>query len=288
MAHVTRPWRTAPTLQPGAWVEQRVRSAGAPTPTASCGIPPEGIDVKPLWTRADVEHLDFIDTLPGVFPFVRGPRATMYAGSRGPSASTPASPRRGVNAFYRARPGRRADGPLGRLRPRHHRGYDSDHPRVSGDVGKAGVAIDRSRHERYCSTACRSTAFGVDDDERRGCSPCCELHRGRRGAGVPRAKLTGTIQNDILKEFMVRNTYIYPPAPRCGSWPTIIAPHGARDAGFKLDLDLRYHHAGGGGDVRPRARLTIARRARYGAPRSRAGLDIDEFAGRLRSSSRSG
>src|SRR5437762_416506 len=128
---------------PAPWVELARKERRGADPDGLVWHTPEGIDVKPLWTRADVEHLDFIDTLPGVFPFVRGPRATMYAGQPWTIRQYAGfSTAEESNAFYRAN---LAAGQMGlsvAFDLATHRGYDSDHPRVVGDVGKAGVAID--------------------------------------------------------------------------------------------------------------------------------------------------
>jgi methylmalonyl-CoA mutase len=150
-----------------------------------------------------------------------------------------------------------------------HRGYDSDNPRVAGDVGMAGVAIDSILDMR---TAVRRHPAGqderLDDHERRRAAGAGALHRGGRGAGRRHAQLTGTIQNDMLKEFMVRNTYIYPPEPSMQIISDIFALHLGGDAAVQLDLDLRLPHAGGRGDGRPRAGLHPRRR--HGVPPRRA------------------
>ncbi len=176
---------------------------------------PEGIDVKPLFTADDLDGTN--DTgLPGFAPFTRGPRATMYANRPWTIRQYAGfSTAEESNAFYRRN---LAAGQMGlsvAFDLATHRGYDSDHPRVVGDVGKAGVAIDSVEDMKilFDEHPARQDV-GVDDHERRRAAGAGLLHRGGRGAGREAASSSaGTIQNDILKEFMVRNTYIYPPEP---------------------------------------------------------------------------
>src|SRR5260221_1573165 len=176
---------------------------------------PEGIVVKPLYTAADLENLETVGTVPGFPPFTRGPKATMYAGRpwtvrQYAGFSTAAS----SNNFYRAN---LAAGQMGlsvAFDLATHRGYDSDHPRVVGDVGKAGVAIDSVEDMKILFDGVPLDKMSVSMTMNGAVlSVLASFIVAGEEQGVPRAKLTGTIQNDIRKEFMVRNTYIYPPGP---------------------------------------------------------------------------
>src|SRR6186713_413432 len=174
---------------------------------------PEGIDVKPLWTAADVADVEFADGLPGVYPFVRGPRATMYAGQPWTIRQYAGfSTAEESNAFYRANLAAGQVGLSVAFDLATHRGYDSDHPRVVGDVGKAGVAIDSVEDMKILFDGVPLDQMSVSMTMNGAVLPVlASFIVAGEEQGVPRAKLTGTIQNDILKEFMVRNTYIYPP-----------------------------------------------------------------------------
>jgi methylmalonyl-CoA mutase len=164
-----------------------------------------------------------------------------------------------------------------------HRGYDSDHPRVVGDVGKAGVAIDSVEDMKILFDGIPLEKMSVSMTMNGAVLP---VH-GRatwwppRSRASPTAQLSGTIQNDILKEFMVRNTYIYPPGPACGSWPTSSSYTAAGDAAVQLDLDLRLPHAGSGGDGSSRSWPSPSPTAWSTCAAQAAGLDVDAFAGRL-------
>ena len=154
-----------------------------------------------------------------------------------------------------------------------HRGYDSDHPRVVGDVGKAGVAIDSVEDMKILFDGIPlDKVQRVDDDERRGAAGARRLHRRRpRSRASPQDKLSGTIQNDILKEFMVRNTYIYPPGPTHADRRRHHRVHRRAHAEVQLDLDLRLSHPGGGSEPGARARADARRRPRVRAHRDRQG-----------------
>src|SRR5678809_1661060 len=176
---------------------------------------PEGIVVKPLYTAADLDGLPATDTLPGFPPYVRGPQATMYtvrpwtirqyAGFSTAEAS---------NDFYRKALAGGGQGVSVAFDLATHRGYDSDHPRVTGDVGKAGVAIDSVEDMKILFDGIPLDKVSVSMTMNGAVLPvlACFIVAGEE-QGVDQAKLSGTIQNDILKEFMVRNTYIYPPGP---------------------------------------------------------------------------
>jgi len=244
---------------------------------------PEGIDVKPLYTRADVEGLDFVDTLPGVFPFLRGPRASMYAGQPWTIRQYAGfSTAEESNAFYRAN---LAAGQMGlsvAFDLATHRGYDSDHPRVIGDVGKAGVAIDSVEDMKILFDGVPLDKMSVSMTMNGAVLPVlASFIVAGEEQGVPRAKLTGTIQNDILKEFMVRNTYIYPPAPSMRIVADIIAYASREMPRFNSISISGYHMQEAGATCDLELAFTIADGLEYVRAALSRGLDIDAFAGRL-------
>jgi len=244
---------------------------------------PEGIDVKPLWTRADVESLDFVDTTPGAFPFVRGPRATMYAGQPWTIRQYAGfSTAEESNAFYRAG---LAAGQMGlsvAFDLATHRGYDSDHPRVVGDVGKAGVAIDSVEDMKILFDGVPLDRMSVSMTMNGAVLPVlASFIVAGEEQGVPRAKLTGTIQNDILKEFMVRNTYIYPPSPSMRIVADIIEYTSKEMPRFNSISISGYHMQEAGATCDLELGFTIADGLEYVRAALSKGLDIDGFAGRL-------
>jgi methylmalonyl-CoA mutase len=244
---------------------------------------PEGIDVKPLYTRADVEGLDFVDTLPGAFPFLRGPRATMYAGQPWTIRQYAGfSTAEESNAFYRAN---LAAGQMGlsvAFDLATHRGYDSDHPRVVGDVGTAGVAIDSVEDMKILFDGVPLDKMSVSMTMNGAVLPVlASFIVAGEEQGVPRAKLTGTIQNDILKEFMVRNTYIYPPTPSMRIVADIIAYASREMPRFNSISISGYHMQEAGATCDLELAFTIADGLEYVRAALSRGLDIDAFAGRL-------
>ncbi len=244
---------------------------------------PEGIDVKPLWTRADVETLEFADSLPGVYPFLRGPRATMYSGQPWTIRQYAGfSTAEESNAFYRAN---LAAGQMGlsvAFDLATHRGYDSDHPRVVGDVGKAGVAIDSVEDMKLLFDGVPLDKMSVSMTMNGAVLPVlASFIVAGEEQGVPRAKLTGTIQNDILKEFMVRNTYIYPPGPSMRICADIIAYTSREMPKFNSISISGYHMQEAGATCDLELAFTIADGLEYVRAALSKGLDIDQFAGRL-------
>src|SRR6266436_3869515 len=176
---------------------------------------PEGISVKPLYTAADLETLETVGTLPGFPPYLRGPRATMYANRPWTIRQYAGfSTAEESNRFYRENLKAGQMGLSVAFDLATHRGYDSDHPRVVGDVGKAGVAIDSVEDMKILFDGIPLDRMSVSMTMNGAVLPVLAgfIVAGQE-QGVPQAKLQGTIQNDILKEFMVRNTYIYPPGP---------------------------------------------------------------------------
>ncbi|MBM3559936.1 MAG: methylmalonyl-CoA mutase, partial [Alphaproteobacteria bacterium] len=176
---------------------------------------PEGIAVKPLYTAADLEGIEWLGQMPGFAPFAGGPRATMFAHRPWTVRQYAGfSTAEESNAFYRKNLAAGQKGLSVAFDLATHRGYDSDHPRVTGDVGKAGVAIDSVEDMKVLFDGIPLDEMSVSMTMNGAVLPVLAgyIVAGEE-QGVPLAKLSGTIQNDILKEFMVRNTYIYPPAP---------------------------------------------------------------------------
>ena len=244
---------------------------------------PEGLAVKPLYTRADVANLDFLDTVPGAYPFVRGPRATMYAEKPWTLRQYAGfSTAEESNAFYRAN---LAAGQIGlsvAFDLATHRGYDSDHPRVVGDVGKAGVAIDSVEDMKILFDGVPLDRMSVSMTMNGAVLPVlASFIVAGEEQGVPRAKLTGTIQNDILKEFMVRNTYIYPPGPSMRIVADIIAYTSREMPKFNSISISGYHMQEAGATCDLELAFTIADGLDYVRAALSKGLDIDQFAGRL-------
>jgi methylmalonyl-CoA mutase len=244
---------------------------------------PEGIDVKPLYTAADVAALDFTDGIPGAEPFVRGPRATMYAEKPWTIRQYAGfSTAEESNAFYRAN---LAAGQMGlsvAFDLATHRGYDSDHPRVVGDVGKAGVAIDSVEDMRVLFDGVPLEKMSVSMTMNGAVLPVlASFIVAGEEQGVPRAQLTGTIQNDILKEFMVRNTYIYPPGPSMRIVADIIAYTSREMPKFNSISISGYHMQEAGATCDLELAFTIADGLDYVRAALSKGLDIDAFAGRL-------
>src|SRR3989454_12309974 len=194
---------TAPATH-ALWNELARKERKGADPDGLVWHTPEGIDVRPLWTRADVEALDFLDTTPGAFPSLRGPYATMYAERPWTIRQYAGfSTAEESNAFYRAN---LAAGQMGlsvAFDLATHRGYDSDHPRVEGDVGKAGVAIDSVEDMKILFGGIPLDRMSVSMTMNGAVLPVlASFIVAGEEQGVPRARLTGTIQNDILKEFM--------------------------------------------------------------------------------------
>src|SRR6266851_5604509 len=268
---------------PAPWVELARKERRGADPDGLVWHTPEGIDVKPLWTRADVEHLDFIDTLPGVFPFVRGPRATMYAGQPWTIRQYAGfSTAEESNAFYRANLAAGQKGLSVAFDLATHRGYDSDHPRVVGDVGKAGVAIDSIYDMRTLFAGIPLDRMSVSMTMNGAVLPVLALYIvAAEEQGVSPEKLAGTIQNDILKEFMVRNTYIYPPTPSLRIISDIFAFTSANMPKFNSISISGYHMQEAGATQDLELAYTLADGAEYVRAGLKAGLTIDQFAPRL-------
>ncbi len=244
---------------------------------------PEGIKVKALYTAADLEKLRGIDTVPGLAPFTRGVRATMYAGRPWTVRQYAGfSTAEESNAFYRAN---LAGGQMGlsvAFDLATHRGYDSDHPRVVGDVGKAGVAIDSVEDMKILFAGIPLDKMSVSMTMNGAVIPIMANYIvAAEEQGVTADKLSGTIQNDILKEFMVRNTYIYPPEPSMRIVADIIAYTGAKMPKFNSISISGYHMHEAGATAVQELGFTLADGIAYVKAAKSRGLDIDEFAPRL-------
>ncbi|HEY5171574.1 MAG TPA: methylmalonyl-CoA mutase, partial [Acidimicrobiia bacterium] len=244
---------------------------------------PEGIAVKPLYTAADLEELETVGGLPGIEPFVRGPRATMYANRPWTIRQYAGfSTAEESNAFYRQN---LAAGQMGlsvAFDLATHRGYDSDHPRVVGDVGKAGVAIDSVEDMKILFDGIPLEKMSVSMTMNGAVLPVLAGYVvAAEEQGVSQDKLTGTIQNDILKEFMVRNTYIYPPAPSMRIVGDIIEHTAKHMPRFNSISISGYHMQEAGATAVQELGFTLADGLEYARYAASRGLSLDEFAGRL-------
>jgi methylmalonyl-CoA mutase len=244
---------------------------------------PDGLRVKPLYTAEDLERLSCVDTLPGIFPFVRGPRATMYANRPWTVRQYAGfSTAEESNAFYRANLAAGQQGLSVAFDLATHRGYDSDHPRVTGDVGKAGVAIDSVEDMKLLFDGIPLEQVSVSMTMNGAVLPvmACFIVAGEE-QGVPQEKLAGTIQNDILKEFMVRNTYIYPPEPSMRIVADIIGYTARKMPKFNSISISGYHMQEAGATTVQELAFTLADGLEYVRAALSRGLDVDAFAGRL-------
>ncbi len=246
-------------------------------------LTPEGIKVKPLYTAADLENLETLGTLPGFAPFLRGPKATMYAGRPWTVRQYAGfSTAEESNKFYRANLAAGQQGVSVAFDLATHRGYDSDHPRVIGDVGKAGVAIDSIEDMKILFDGIPLEKMSVSMTMNGAVLPVLAgyIVAGEE-QGVPLAQLAGTIQNDILKEFMVRNTYIYPPGPSMRIVADIIE-HTARHMPKFNSISISgYHMQEAGATLVQELAFTLADGLEYVRAARAKGLDIDAFAPRL-------
>ncbi|WP_343718462.1 methylmalonyl-CoA mutase [Inquilinus sp.] len=242
----------------------------------------EGVAVKPLYTAADVPE-GAAGELPGFAPFTRGVRATMYAGRPWTVRQYAGfSTAEASNAFYRANLAAGQQGVSVAFDLATHRGYDSDHPRVVGDVGKAGVAIDSVEDMKILFDGIPLDRMSVSMTMNGAVLPVLAGYIvAAEEQGVPEAKLSGTIQNDILKEFMVRNTYIYPPGPSMRIVADIIAYTAERMPKFNSISISGYHMQEAGATAVQELAYTLADGLEYVRAAISRGLDVDAFAGRL-------
>ncbi|WP_405697283.1 methylmalonyl-CoA mutase [Streptomyces sp. NBC_01185] len=244
---------------------------------------PEGIDVKPLYTGRDLEGLDFLDTRPGIAPYLRGPYPTMYVNQPWTIRQYAGfSTAEESNAFYRRNLAAGQKGLSVAFDLPTHRGYDSDHPRVTGDVGMAGVAIDSIYDMRQLFDGIPLDKMSVSMTMNGAVLPVLALYIvAAEEQGVPPEKLAGTIQNDILKEFMVRNTYIYPPAPSMRIISDIFAFTSQKMPRYNSISISGYHIQEAGATADLELAYTLADGVEYLRAGQEAGLDVDAFAPRL-------
>jgi len=244
---------------------------------------PEGIAIKPFYTGADTAELDFLDGYPGIAPYVRGPYPTMYVTQPWTIRQYAGfSTAEDSNAFYRRNIAAGQKGLSVAFDLATHRGYDSDHPRVRGDVGMAGVAIDSIYDMRTLFDGIDLSQMSVSMTMNGAVLPVLALFIvAGEEQGVPAAKLAGTIQNDILKEFMVRNTYIYPPSPSMRIISDIFAYTSASMPKFNSISISGYHMQEAGATADLELAYTLADGVEYVRAGVAAGLDVDKFAPRL-------
>jgi methylmalonyl-CoA mutase len=268
---------------PSDWQELAAKELRGTDPAALTWSTPEGIPVKPLYTADDLEDLETVGTLPGFDPFVRGVRATMYANRPWTIRQYAGfSTAEESNAFYRAN---LAAGQMGlsvAFDLATHRGYDSDHPRVVGDVGKAGVAIDSVEDMKVLFDGIPLDKMTVSMTMNGAVLPVLAGYVvAAEEQGVDQSVLAGTIQNDILKEFMVRNTYIYPPPPSMRIVSDIIEYTAQHMPKFNSISISGYHMQEAGATAVQELAFTIADGLEYARYAIDRGLDVDAFAGRL-------
>src|SRR3954454_7242918 len=265
------------------WKKAAARSAPGGNVDALNWATPDGITVKPLYTGADLQGLAHADTLPGFAPFVRGPQATMYAVRPWTIRQYAGfSTAEASNDFYRKSLAAGGQGVSVAFDLATHRGYDRDHPRVVGDVGKAGVAIDSVEDMKILFDGIPLEKMSVSMTMNGAVLPVLAGYVvAAEEQGVSQDKLTGTIQNDILKEFMVRNTYIYPPAPSMRIVGDIIEHTAKFMPRFNSISISGYHMQEAGATAVQELGFTLADGLEYARFAASRGLSVDEFAGRL-------
>ncbi|MGF7236585.1 MAG: methylmalonyl-CoA mutase [Frankia sp.] len=277
-----RPSAGSPAAEESRW-RAAVLAATGKDVDALVWDTPEGIPVKPLYTAADLEGLDFLDTYPGLAPYLRGPYPAMYVTQPWTVRQYAGfSTAQESNAFYRRNLAAGQKGLSIAFDLPTHRGYDSDHPRVSGDVGMAGVAIDSIYDMRQLFDGIPLDKMSVSMTMNGAVLPVLALYIvAAEEQGVPPEQLAGTIQNDILKEFMVRNTYIYPPQPSMRIISDIFAFTSQRMPRFNSISISGYHIQEAGATADLELAYTLADGVEYLRAGLGTGLDVDAFAPRL-------
>jgi len=265
------------------WVEMVSKELKGKSPDVLNWNTPEGILVKPLYTAEDIEGLECVNTIPGMAPYVRGPMATMYSGRPWTIRQYAGfSTAKDSNAFYRKN---LAAGQMGlsvAFDLATHRGYDSDHPRVSGDVGKAGVAIDSAEDMKILFDQIPLDKMSVSMTMNGAVLPILAGYIiAAEEQGVKQEQLTGTIQNDILKEYLTRNTYIYPPDPSMRIVSDIIGYCSKNMPKFNTISISGYHIMEAGANSALQLAFTLADGVEYIRAALKSGLGIDDFAPRL-------
>ncbi|WP_326539616.1 methylmalonyl-CoA mutase [Pseudorhodoferax sp.] len=275
-----------PTFTPAslaAWAKSAAKSAPGGDVAALNWVTPDGITVKPLYTAADLQGLQYTDTLPGFEPYIRGPQATMYAVRPWTIRQYAGfSTAEESNAFYRKALAAGGQGVSVAFDLATHRGYDSDHPRVTGDVGKAGVAIDSVEDMKILFDQIPLDKVSVSMTMNGAVLPVLAGYVvAAEEQGVSQDKLSGTIQNDILKEFMVRNTYIFPPEPSMRIIGDIIEYTAKNMPKFNSISISGYHMQEAGANQALELAFTLADGKEYVKTALAKGLNVDDFAGRL-------
>ncbi|TAJ18556.1 MAG: methylmalonyl-CoA mutase [Rugosibacter sp.] len=272
-----------PTPPLETWTKAAAKSAPGGDVSQLNWKTPEGITVKPLYTQADTADLAFTNTLPGFAPYVRGPQATMYAVRPWTIRQYAGfSTAEESNAFYRKALAAGGQGVSVAFDLATHRGYDSDHPRVMGDVGKAGVAIDSVEDMKILFDSIPLDKVSVSMTMNGAVLPILAGYVvAAEEQGVTQDQLSGTIQNDILKEFMVRNTYIYPPEPSMRIIADIIGYTAKHMPKFNSISISGYHMQEAGATQALELAFTLADGREYVKTAIASGMDVDEFAGRL-------
>jgi methylmalonyl-CoA mutase len=265
------------------WTALATRELKGKSPDTLTWVTLEGIPVKPLYTAEDTANLPHMGGVPGLAPFTRGVRATMYAGRPWTIRQYAGfSTAEASNAFYRANLAAGQQGVSVAFDLATHRGYDSDHPRVVGDVGKAGVAIDSVEDMKVLFDGIPLDKVSVSMTMNGAVIPIlASFIVAGEEQGVPRAALSGTIQNDILKEFMVRNTYIYPPEPSMRIVGDIIEYTAKEMPKFNSISISGYHMQEAGANLVQELAFTLADGREYVRSAIARGMDVDAFAGRL-------
>ncbi len=265
------------------WEKAAAKSAPGGNVDALYWHTPDGIMVKPLYTAEDTKDLPHTHTLPGFEPYLRGPQATMYAVRPWTIRQYAGfSTAEDSNAFYRKALASGGQGVSVAFDLATHRGYDSDHPRVTGDVGKAGVAIDSVEDMKILFDQIPLDKVSVSMTMNGAVLPILASYIvAAEEQGVSQAQLSGTIQNDILKEFMVRNTYIYPPEPSMRIIGDIIEYTAKHMPKFNSISISGYHMQEAGANQALELAFTLADGKEYVKTAIGKGMDVDEFAGRL-------
>ena len=265
------------------WLDLARKELKGTDPDAFARTTPEGIAIQPLYTAADLDGVGHLDSLPGLAPFTRGPRATMYLGRAWTLRQYAGfSTAEESNAFYRQALAAGQTGLSVAFDLPTHRGYDSDHPRVVGDVGKAGVAIDSVEDMKILFDQVPLDKMSVSMTMNGAVLPVLAGYIvAAEEQGVAQQKLSGTIQNDILKEFMVRNTYIYPPEPSMRIVADIIAYTADNMPRFNSISISGYHMQEAGATAVQELAFTLADGLEYVRTALSRGLDVDSFAPRL-------
>ncbi|MDI9334930.1 MAG: methylmalonyl-CoA mutase [Cytophagales bacterium] len=281
MTNSSKPTSSSATL--ADWQKAAAKSAPNGAVNALNWQTPDGITVKPLYTKADTADLPHTDSLPGFAPYLRGPQATMYAVRPWTIRQYAGfSTAEESNAFYRKALAAGGQGVSVAFDLATHRGYDSDHPRVTGDVGKAGVAIDSVEDMKILFDQIPLDKVSVSMTMNGAVLPVLAGYIvAAQEQGVSQDKLSGTIQNDILKEFMVRNTYIYPPEPSMRIIGDIIEYTAKHMPKFNSISISGYHMQEAGANQALELAFTLADGREYVRTALAKGLDVDDFAGRL-------